>query len=212
MSDLHDNYAQAGFGAGLGVGLRPALLIVDFVKAYTLTDSPFYAGVADTADAARTLLDAARRAGLPVVHTCVRYRERSDAGLWIRKIPALEVFVGRGPHGEFETGLEPRPGETVVAKHYASAFFGTSLASSLSARHIDGLLVAGLTTSGCIRATVVDAVQHGFSPVVVEEAVGDRHAEPHRANLFDMQAKYADVIPLAEALDRIGSARSERGT
>ena len=126
-----------------------------------------------------------------------------DGGVFFRKVPALSCFEeGARPElAAFAEGLEPGPGETVVMKQYASAFFGTSLAPTLTALAVDTLLIAGVSTSGCVRASAVDACQHGFVPLVVREAVGDRHAAPHEASLFDLQAKYAEVVSLAAALD-----------
>jgi nicotinamidase-related amidase len=195
-------------------GRRPALLVVDFVRAYLEPDSPLYAGVEDARAAAARLLASARKAGIPVMHTNVAYEPGgADGGVFFRKLPALASFE-RGRHPElaaFAAGLEPRPGEPVFTKQYASAFFGTGLAEELRAKGIDTLLVAGVSTSGCVRATAVDACQHGFIPLVVREAVGDRHPGPHEANLFDLQAKYAEVISLADAeayLERRGRAPS----
>ena len=183
-------------------GLRPALLVVDFVRAYLEPGSPLYAGVEDVRTAAVQLLAAARAAGIPVMHTNVAYEPGgADGGVFFRKLPALASFE-RGRHPElaaFAEGLEPGPGEPVFTKQYASAFFGTKLAETLRERGIDTLLIAGLSTSGCVRASAVDACQHGFVPLVVREAVGDRHPAPHEANLFDLQAKYAEVISLLEA-------------
>jgi maleamate amidohydrolase len=199
---LQDNYKRGGFGHSLGFGRRPALLIIDFVKAYLVKDSPLYAGVEQARAACEQLLAAARAAKIPVVHTNVVYqRGGRDGGVFFRKVPALHCFeVGAHPElAAFADGLEPREGETVVSKQYASAFFGTSLASTLTALGIDTLLIAGLSTSGCVRASAVDACQHGFIPLVVREAVGDRAPGPHEANLFDLQAKYAEVIALADA-------------
>ncbi|HET8691446.1 MAG TPA: isochorismatase family protein, partial [Steroidobacteraceae bacterium] len=125
-----------------------------------------------------------------------------------RKLPALASFE-RGRHPElaaFAQGLEPRPGEQVFTKQYASAFFGTGLAEALRALGVDTVLIAGVSTSGCVRASAVDACQHGFVPLVVREAVGDRHPAPHEANLFDLQAKYAEVISLEEAERYLGGA------
>ena len=185
----------------LSPGRRPALLVVDFVRAYLEPGSPLYAGVEDARDAATRLLGRAREAGIPVMHTNVAYEPGgADGGVFFRKLPALASFE-RGRHPElaaFAAGLEPRPGEPVFTKQYASAFFGTTLAESLKALGIDTLLIAGLSTSGCVRASAVDACQHGFVPLVVREAVGDRHAAPHEASLFDLQAKYAEVVSLAE--------------
>ena len=183
-------------------GARPALLVVDFVRAYLAPHSPLYAGVELARAAAQRLLGLARAAGIPVMHTNVVYEPGgADGGVFFRKLPALASFE-RGRHPElaaFAEGLEPRPGERVFSKQYASAFFGTGLAEALHALAVDTVLIAGVTTSGCVRATAVDACQHGFVPLVVREAVGDRHPAPHEANLFDLQAKYAEVIGIAEA-------------
>ncbi|HEU4516949.1 MAG TPA: isochorismatase family protein [Steroidobacteraceae bacterium] len=186
----------------LAPGAKPALLVVDFVRAYLVPGSPLYAGVEPARVAAAKLLGLARAAGIPVMHTNVVYEPGgADGGVFFRKLPALASFE-RGKHPElaaFAEGLEPRPGEAVFSKQYASAFFGTRLAESLRALAVDTVLIAGVSTSGCVRATAVDACQHGFVPLVVREAVGDRHPAPHEANLFDLQAKYAEVIGLDEA-------------
>jgi nicotinamidase-related amidase len=198
---LQQNYARGGFGKRLGFGRRPALLVIDFVRAYLVKESPLYAGVEAARDACAILLAAARAAGIPIVHTNVVYQPGGrDGGVFFRKVPALSCFEA-GAHPDlaaFAQGLEPLPGETVISKQYASAFFGTSLASTLTALGVDTVLIAGLSTSGCIRASAVDCCQHGFIPVVVAEAVGDRAAGPHEANLFDIHAKYGDVVGIDE--------------
>ena len=203
---LQDNYARGGFGQSMPWGRRPALLVIDFVRAYLVPGSPLYAGVEQARADCETLLRAARRAGIPVLHTRVEFQPGGrDGGVFFRKLPALACFeAGRHPElAAFAEGLEPAAGETVITKQYASAFFGTSLASTLTALGVDTLLIAGLSTSGCVRASAVDACQHGFVPVVVREAVGDRAPGPHEANLFDLQAKYAEVAPLATVLEYI---------
>ncbi len=183
-------------------GERPALLVIDFVRAYLAPGSPLCAGVDAARAACAKLLGAARRARIPVIHTNVVYEPGGrDGGVFFRKLPALSCFE-RGLHPElaaFAEGLEPTDGEIVISKQYASAFFGTSLASTLTTMSIDTVLIAGVSTSGCVRATAVDACQHGFIPLVVRDAVGDRHPAPHEANLFDLQAKYAEVISLEAA-------------
>ena len=199
MASLEQNYAGGGFGHGLPPGKRPALIVVDFVMAYLKSGSPLYAGVETTRDACAVLLRAARDAAIPVLHTNVRFQAGGrDGGVFFRKLPALGCFAdGADPElSRFDPALEPAPGETVITKQYASAFFGTTLASTLTALGVDTLLIAGVSTSGCIRATALDACQHGFIPWVVREAVGDRHPAPHEANLFDLQAKYAEVVGL----------------
>ncbi len=197
-----DDYRAAGFGQTLAWGRRPALIIVDFVMAYLDPDSPLYAGVEAERGVVERVLAVAREASVPVVHTNVVYAPGGvDGGVFYRKLPLLRVFERGSPLGEFAEGLAPAAGEILVSKQYASAFFGTSLAASLTALGIDTLLIAGVTTSGCIRATAVDACQHGFIPVVIEDAVGDRHDAPHRANLFDLQAKYAEVADSGRVCD-----------
>jgi maleamate amidohydrolase len=200
---LTDNYAAGGFGLALQPGRRPALLVIDFVRAYLVEGSPLYAAAEPARAAAQALLEAARRAGVPVVHTNVQYQPGGrDGGVFFRKVPALKCFEA-GAHPDlaaFAAGLEPAAGETVITKQYASAFFGTTLASTLTSLGVDTVLIAGVSTSGCVRASAVDACQHGFIPLVVREAVGDRHPAPHEANLFDLQAKYAEVVGLQLAL------------
>ena len=199
--DLRDNYRSA-FSGNLGFGAIPALILVDFVQAYFDRNSPLYAGVEEALASALRVRAAARAARLPVFYTNVVYREGgADGGVFYRKVPALEVFVQGNPLGAWPEGLEPGEDEFVISKQYPSAFFGTSLGATLTDRGIDTLIITGLTTSGCIRATCVDAVSHGFIPIVVAEACGDRHASPHEANLFDMNAKYADVVDEITVID-----------
>ena len=202
MTDsLKDDYQRAGFGGNLAFGKYPALLVVDVVQAYVQPDSPLYAQAFVDALAPNVrLIEAARAAGVPVIFTNVVYgAEGRDGGLFYRKVPALRSFLKGSPLGAFPAGIAPRADEVVVSKQYASAFFGTSLVATLVAMGVDTLLVTGYSTSGCVRATALDALQHGFAPFVVREACGDRDPRPHDANLFDLQAKYAEVISEAEA-------------
>ncbi len=208
---LHEDYAKAGFGGTLAPGERPALLLVDMVRAYLEPGSPLYAGVEHTIAPAKAVLTAAREAGIPVAYTVVRYApDGRDGGVFYRKVAALRVFAGDGPLGEIAPELAPEAGETVVVKQYASAFFGTSLSATLTSQQVDTVIVMGYSTSGCVRASAVDALQHGFVPVVVRDAVGDRRPEPHEANLFDLAAKYAEVwdsVAVVDYLRRIGGGR-----
>jgi nicotinamidase-related amidase len=198
-SELESNYRASGFHRQLGFGQNPALLVVDFVKAYTDPDSVLYAGVEAVRERCVELLEIARSAGIQVFHSNVSYRPgTTDGGMFKRKLPLLEVFHEGSPLAEFADGLEPLAGESVITKQYASAFFGTSLASLLTSTGVDSILIAGVTTSGCIRSTAVDAMQHGFRSIVVSDAVGDRHPDPHKANLFDLQAKYSDLVTVDE--------------
>jgi len=204
--DLHENYRRGRFGGRLGGGQNPALLLVDACVAYLDADSPLYAGpgAEAAADACRVLLEGARAAGRSVLHTRIELASPGDGGLFARKVPALEVFRTGGHLGAPAPGLEPRPSEVVVTKQYASAFFGTSLASALAVAGVDALVIGGFSTSGCVRASALDAMQHGFIPLVVGEACGDRHQAPHDSALFDLDSKYADVIDVPTALDVLG--------
>jgi maleamate amidohydrolase len=195
MSDeLTENYRGA-FDGSLGFGNAPALILVDFVEAYFAKDSALYAAVEAELASALRIRDAARAAGIPVIYTNVVYQKNgADGGVFYSKVPALEAFVAGNPLGRWPEGLEPADDELVISKQYPSAFFGTSLAETLKAKGIDTLIITGVTTSGCVRATCVDAMSYGFIPIVVADACGDRHAAPHEANLFDMNAKYADVV------------------
>ncbi|TQL91097.1 isochorismatase family protein [Pseudonocardia kunmingensis] len=199
------------FSGRVGWGTRPAVVVVDLVRAYTEPDGPFALPDADPAVAATAaLVDAARAGGHPVVWTVVRYSSGlADGGLFVRKVPALAAFADGAPGGWGELTLAPRPGEPVVAKQYASAFFGTSLAATLHAAGMDTVVVCGVSTSGCVRATATDALGNGLRPQVVRDACADRTAAVHEANLTDLDAKYADVVDLDEALDHLGGPASK---
>lgn len=209
-AELKDNYAGA-FDGALPFGKRPALLIVDVVVAYLTPDSVLYDPAFEVALAANERLVASARAvGLPIIFTNVVYQPGgADGGLFYAKVPALAAFHRGSAMGAFPDTLQPMPDDTVVSKQYASAFFGTSLASTLTAQGIDTLLITGFSTSGCVRATALDALQSGFRPFVVREACGDRHPGPHRANLFDLQAKYAEVITEVRAIELIAAERND---
>ena len=189
--DLTDDYSAAGFGVRLGAGSSPALLVVDVCRAYLDPGSPLYAGGESACASVARLVSAARAAGVPVVWTRVRYD--ADAGLvFHRKVPSLSLFATE--LGEFPSDVAPEPGERVVVKTHASAFFGTTLADDLRADGVDTVVVTGFSTSGCVRASALDALQHDFVPLVVREACGDRDSRPHEAALFDLHQKYADVV------------------
>lgn len=209
-TDLTRNYAGA-FDGHLPFGTNPALIIVDVVMAYFDKESPLYAGVEDVLASIERLLAAARKAGIKLIFTNVVYEPGGgDGGLFYKKVPALKLFDQGSPLGAFPPSLQPAAGELVVSKQYPSAFFGTSLAAQLTELKIDTLLITGLSTSGCVRATALDALQHGFAPFVVRDACGDRHASPHNANLFDLQAKYAEVIGESEAVELLAQVSPAR--
>lgn len=200
--DLAENYEKA-YGNRVGFGSSPALVLIDFAHAYFDPDCSLYAGVDDALASALRVREAARRAGVPVILTEVTYQKGlggRDGGRFFEKALPLKSFVRGERTAAFAEGLVPQPDELIVSKQYPSAFFGTSLASTLTAAGHDSVILTGLTTSGCVRASCVDSMSHGFRTIVVADACGDRHAAPHEANLFDMNAKYADVVSEADIL------------
>jgi len=197
---------DAGFGRHLIPGKRPALIMVDFVKAYFEPGAQLYMGLDDCLYSAARLLEAARKAGILIIHTQVSFSEGGvDGGVFFKKIDALKHFVGNAPLGEIMPQVKPFPSEVVIVKQFASSFFGTTLSSTLQASGVDTLIIAGVSTSGCVRATAVDAIQHGFIPLVCRDAVGDRNDGPHEASLFDLQAKYAEIMSEEEILQYLTS-------
>lgn len=207
--DLLVNYQRA-YNTRVGFGENPALLLIDFCQAYFQPGNDLYAEVEDALASALRVREAARAAGVPVILTNVVYHPRAlDGGRFFEKAAPLKNFLQGSPMGAWGPGLEPHPDELVVSKQYPSAFFGTSLASTLTAMRIDSVILTGLTTSGCVRASCVDAMSHGFRTSVVAQACGDRHAAPHEANLFDMNAKYADVVSEAEVVAFLAQLRRD---
>jgi maleamate amidohydrolase len=209
--DLDADYAKAGFDGRLAFGARAALVVVDVCMAYLDKASPLYAGVEAALASNVRLIAAARAADVPVIFTKVEYQAGGvDGGMFYRKVPALAAFLKGSPLGAFPPEIVPRADELVVVKQYASAFFGTSLAATLRAIGVDTVLITGYSTSGCVRASALDALQHGFAPFVIREACGDRDPRPHEANLFDLQAKYAEVISEVEAIRNLASTAESR--
>lgn len=203
-----DVYRQQQFGQALRRGERPALLVVDFVNGFL--DPAIFGGgnIVEAAERTKPLLGAARAAGLPIVFTRIVYAEDgTDAGVWCEKAPRLKTLTESSSASQVVSFLAPRPGEFVVRKTQASAFFGTDLSPYLTYQRVDSLIIVGCTTSGCVRASVVDAISHNFRPTVVTDCVGDRAQAPHEANLFDIGQKYADLIDLNEALKRLPAAK-----
>lgn len=204
MSDL-DVYARQQFGNPIGFGRRPALLVIDFTVGFN--DPALFGGGNIDAAVKRTvdLLAFFRVRRLPVAYTRVVYADDgADGGIFAVKQPRLLMLTEAYPAGQVVPELAPRPGELVVRKNQASAFFGTNLAPWLVQQGADTVVVAGCTTSGCVRASVVDAISYNFRPIVVRDCVGDRAAAPHEANLFDMAQKYADVLDRDEVIARLG--------
>lgn len=194
-------YDRVRLGQSLEWGRRPAVLVIDFSCGFTDPDCPLGSDLSDEVEATRELLDAARDRGLAVIFTTIGFEPHgNDSGLWFQKIPMLAQLEMGGKWVEIDPRLGVRDDETVVVKKGASGFFGTNLASILISQRVDTVILCGATTSGCVRATAIDLLQYGWPTVVPRECVGDRARAPHDANLFDINAKYADVVSLAEAL------------
>jgi maleamate amidohydrolase len=194
-TDLNENY-RGVFDGRMGFGRSPAIIVVDFVRAYTEPGSPLYASaVVEAVKATVPLLAAARERKVPIIYTRVVYHPSGvDGGLFVQKVPALRRMVEGEPLADIVPELPPGPDDVILIKQYASSFFGTSLAAMLTARGADTLIITGCSTSGCVRATAVDAMQNGFRPIVPRECVGDRH---------DINAKYGDVVALKDVMSRL---------
>ena len=203
--DKISNYKRA-YDNKLGYGKRPALILVDFVEAYFDKSCELYADVDHVLASALRVREVARAKNVPIIFTNLVYQQGgADGGVFYQKVKPLRHFQKGQPMGAWPKGVEPADNELVISKQYPSAFFDTSLATTLTELNIDSLIITGLTTSGCIRATCVDCVSHGFIPIVVSDSCGDRHEDPHQANLFDMDAKYADVVDEASVIAYLNS-------
>lgn len=202
---MEEFFARRGFGQRVGWGERPALLVIDYMVGFTDPALPLGSDLTSEIEATVRLLEAARAAGIPRFFSAARYDEPdlADAGVWGLKQGGIKSLPAGSPNVELDPRLSRRSDEAIIWKKYASCFFGTDLVARLNARRVDTLVLAGCTTSGCVRATAVDGVQNGFRVQVVAEAVGDRHPAAHRQSLFDLDAKYADVCRLDEALSRL---------
>ncbi len=192
--DQNANYAGV-YDNVLGYGTSPALILIDFVQAYFEPENELWANPRAALESALRLREIAHEKGVPVFITNVVYDAHGlTGGVFFKKAKPLRNFMPDAPHNGWPKGLKPGAKDIVISKQYPSAFFGTSLSSALTAAGVDTAILTGLTTSGCVRASCIDACSYGFRPIIVEDACGDRHADPHNANLFDMNAKYGDVV------------------
>ena len=204
--DARRIYEESGLGASVTLGARPGVLVVDFSCGFTDPECALGADLTPQVEATKRVLDAARAKGLPVVFTTIGFdASLKDGGLWMQKVPTLAALQMGGKWVEIDPRLEPREDETVIVKKGASGFFGTNLATVLVTQGVDTVVLCGATTSGCIRATAIDLLQYGWPTLVPRECVGDRAQAPHDANLFDIDAKYADVVSVEEALGYLES-------
>lgn len=201
-----------GFGERGGFGRRPALIVVDMTLGFTDPESPLGSDLDGPVEAIQKLLEAARQAEIPVVFTTVAYREsdKLTAAAFIDKVPVLLTLEAGSRWAKIDPRIAPRTEEPILNKLFASGFFGTGLSSLLTAAGVDTLIVTGASTSGCVRATVVDALQYGFRPVVPREAVGDRNPDAHKANLYDVDSKYGDVVSVEEILEYLDEKYAPR--
>lgn len=203
-TEFADHYGDRSFGERVGFGDQPALVVVDLVNAFTDPAMELGSDVGAVLTETAKLLEAFRQQELPRYFTTVAFEESyGDAGHFVEKIPALRELKLGSEAAQVDDRVAPLPSERVLLKKYASAFFGTDLSTELTTAGVDTLVIAGVTTSGCIRATAVDSLQHGYRTVVPADAVGDRAEGPHQANLFDIDAKYGDVMPTDAVLDAI---------
>lgn len=201
-------YDRAGFGGPVRRGQRPALLVVDFSVGFTDPQYATGSNLDSEVQGTARLADAARKAGVPVIFTTIAYAANGiDGNAWLAKAPSLAILEAGTPLVEIDQRLNPGERDTIVVKKAASAFFGTNLAAILAGQGVDTVIICGATTSGCVRASAVDSVSSGYPTLVVRDCVGDRAKGPHDANLFDLQAKYADVIELDDALAYVRGAR-----
>jgi nicotinamidase-related amidase len=207
-------YERARLGQSITPGSRPAVLVVDFSRGFTDPECTMGSDLTSEVEATTRILAAAREKGLPVIFTTIGFEPNlKDGSLWLQKAPGLADLQVGGKWVDIDPRLERAEDEVVILKKGASAFFGTNLPSVLVSQGVDTIVLCGATTSGCIRATAVDLLQYGYPTLVPRECVGDRAQGPHEANLIDIQAKYADVLPVEDALsylegvgDRVGAA------
>jgi maleamate amidohydrolase len=199
-------YSRSGIGSRVGVGDRPAVLVVDLQYGFTDPSTPLGGDLDEVIAATDALLAVARRNAFPVAFTAVAFHETQlERTTWLHKMPGLRSLISGTRECEIDRRVAPVAAEPVFEKQAASAFFGTSLVSYLVGAGVDTVVVTGCVTSGCVRASVVDAISWGFRTIVPEECVGDRAPGPHAWNLFDMDSKYADVEPLEDVITALES-------
>lgn len=204
-------YERAGMDNQVGYGSDPALLVVDLQTGFTDPENPLGGDLTEVVERTNRLVDGAHDGGVPVVFTRIvtKHEDARDLGVWGEKIPSLSTLREGGEWIDIDPRLPVGEDDHVLDKRQASAYHETELDSMLNYLDIDTVVLAGCTTSGCIRATAVDACSHGYYTVVPEEAVGDRALEPHEANLFDINAKYADLRPVEEVVDYLADRTTD---
>jgi maleamate amidohydrolase len=211
LAELHEKLSAKGFAGRVGFGARPAVLVVDMIRGFTDERCPLGSDLDSQVENTRRILEAARAAGAPVLLSTVFYDEAlAEAGLWARKVPNNEWLVEGTEWVQVDERLGRQPSDMLLVKKYASCFFGTDLVSRLTSRQVDTLIITGCTTSGCVRASAVDACSYGFHTIVVEDAVGDRAPLSHLTCLFDIDAKYGDVTTTGAVIEYLQSVQRTR--
>jgi maleamate amidohydrolase len=208
LAEMHERLTARGFGGRMGFGERPAVLVVDLIRGFTDERCPLASNLDAQVANTRRILEAARAAGAPVILSTVSYDTGlQEAGRWQLKVPNNEWLVEGSEWVEVDERLQRQPGDMLLVKKYASCFFGTDLVSRLTSRGVDTLIITGCTTSGCVRASAVDACSNGLHTIVVEDAVGDRAPLSHMTSLFDIDAKYGDVVTTDAVVQHLAAAR-----
>ena len=209
LAELHETLTRRGFAGRVGYGARPAVLVVDLIRGFTDERCPLGADLDREVENTRRILEVARGAGAVVVFSTSYYDEALDeAGLWSLKVPSSEWLIEGTEWVQVDQRLARAPGDMLLVKKYASCFFGTDLMSRLVSRGVDTLIITGCTTSGCVRASAVDACSFGLHTIVVEDAVGDRAPLSHLTCLFDIDAKYGDVTTADAVIEYLQSVQS----
>ena len=206
-------FKKRGFGRTIGFGERPAIVVIDIIGAFTDPNLPLGANLDEVIAQTNRILGPARAANLPIFYSSVAYEDKDlrDAGIWALKQGGVMTLRAGTPEVEVDKRLGRQAGEPIIMKKYASVFFGTDLVTRLHTLRIDTLILTGCTTTGCVRATAVDGLQYGFRVMVPREAVGDRAAPAHEQSLFDLNAKYADVISVDDVLAYVAKFKTAAG-
>jgi len=215
MSDAQEMeqfFRERGFGQLIGWGDSPALLVIDYMRAFTNPALPLGANLDRELAETMRVLGAAREAESPIYYSAIWYEEKDvrDAGLWAKKMAGVMTLRAGTPEVEIDPRLGRRADEAIIVKKYGSVFFGTDLLTRLNTQRVDTLILTGCPTSGCVRATAVDGVQNGFRPMVIREAVGDRSQAAHEQSLFDLHSRYADEVSVDETLEYLSSVKNKR--
>jgi maleamate amidohydrolase len=210
VADIQDDetfFKERGFGKPLDFGEKPCLIVVDVINGFTDSSMPMGSDLSTQITEINKLLDLVHSMDIPAIFTTISYDDATlaDSGIWFQKMEGLRTLKTGTDAVNVDPRLNFQAGDTLMIKKYASAFFGTDLISRLTASKIDTVIIVGCTTCGCIRATAVDALQYGYRPIVVEDAVGDRSMESHEQSLFDLRQKYADVLKTDQVIATLRS-------